>query len=719
MRLRLLATGVVSLLGQVILLRELNVAFYGTELIYILALGFWLLWTAVGVTLGRRAYLPPAGRVQGLLIVVAWVLPLEVVLVRGLRPLCGGVPGAYLGFPAQMAAMALALLPVGVVLGLLFQWAAKLYVGEGRTLAGAYAVESLGTVTGGILATLFLKAGIQNFTASLLCALLALAAAVFTRRRGESRQMAAAGLTGLLLAGALVFGGHLDRALSGWTHPDLVETADSPYGRVTVTERAGQLSVFENDVLAFESEGTAAEEFVHLAAVQRAAPESVLMLGGGLEGLVEEMLQHHPARIDYVELNRVMVDLVASHLPPTRARALRDDAVRVTIADPRRFLEHAGVYDLILVGMPGPGSGQTNRFYTVEFFRRCAAHLSPDGVLALRLQGAENLWTPQFARRTASIERALATVFADVVILPGTTQLMLASPRPLVRDPAVLSERLISRGIEARLVIPEYIDYLYTNDRFFEIPRRLATVTAPMNQDARPICYQLTLLVWLSKFFPVVAVLDLPELRPAELAASPWVWIGLAASVALLLVCRRRPVCRRSLLVAGAGFTGMVIETALILNYQTTRGVLYQDLGLLLTLFMAGLALGAGAVDRWARRGGISRDPGRRSGFVLVGGLSALGLLTAGLLAAGAVQGPVATGTLLAATGFLVAAIFAQASLHRGPGQREIISPLYAADLVGGCLGSLAASLVLIPTVGMTGAGLASALVAALAALAL
>ena len=49
------------------------------------------------------------------------------------------------------------------------------------------------------------------------------------------------------------------------------------------------------------------------------------------------------------------------------------------------------------------------------------------------------------------------------------------------------------------------------------------------------------------------------------------------------------------------GFAGMVLESVLILNYQTASGALFQDLGVLLTMFMAGLATGALAVDRWFR----------------------------------------------------------------------------------------------------------------------
>jgi predicted membrane-bound spermidine synthase len=56
---------------------------------------------------------------------------------------------------------------------------------------------------------------------------------------------------------------------------------------------------------------------------------------------------------------------------------------------------------------------------------------------------------------------------------------------------------------------------------------------------------------------------------------------------------------------------------------------------------------------------------------------------------------------LLAAAGFVVAGIFAYASLHEIEDQRNLISPLYAADLLGGSAGSLLGSLILIPLLGL------------------
>jgi len=601
--------------------------------------------------------------------------------------------------------MAVVLLPVALVMGLLFQWAAKRYVDERRTLAGAYAIESAGALVGGGLATLFLKWGLQNLAAALVCAALALAAACVPWQHDRPRWLLPALiLTLAALVPATIGSAGIDRWLTGWNHPHLLASRDSPYGRITLTEAAGQLSVFENDALAFESEGTAAEEFVHLAAVQRAEVGTVLVLGGGVEGTIEELRRHRPERIDYVELDRTLLDLLAAHAPEHAGTR------EVIVSDPRRFLRTADTYDLILVGMPDPESGRTNRFYTREFFEQAAARLSADGVLALRLRGAENLWTPQQTRRTSSIHRALQTALADVVVLPGTTNVVLASKSPLIRDPAVLGARLNERAVEGRLVIPAYVDYLYTNDRFFEIAALLEGTDAPVNTDTRPVCYQYTQLIWLSRFFPRLARFEMPDLGLRAVAARPSFWFALAAVAAGMLWLRRRPVARRTLLAGVAGFAGMVLESAWILDYQTGSGVLYQDLGLLLTLFMAGLAAGAACIDRWV-------GPGRAPRFMGVAVVAALlGLSAASSLALhhGVGGGLVGASSMLFACGFLVAALFAFAGLYERPDQRAAVSPLYAADLIGGCVGALTAGLLLIPAAGLAGSALWVALVALL-----
>jgi hypothetical protein len=147
----------------------------------------------------------------------------------------------------------------------------------------------------------------------------------------------------------------------------------------------------------------------------------------------------------------------------------------------------------------------------------------------------------------------------------------------------------------------------------------------------------------------------------------------------------------------------------LILQYQTRYGVLFRDLGVLITAFMAGLTAGAFLLAAAARGRSRYRELGRKWGAGLIGGFLLLGTLIVVQLRWDRFTGLFETSGLLAAAGFLVAGLFAYASLRGVRNQEGAISPLYAADLLGGCAGSVAASLVLVPLAGMdlTAAGTA------------
>ncbi|MBE0555715.1 MAG: hypothetical protein IH628_00655, partial [Proteobacteria bacterium] len=339
----LFLTGFVSLIGQIVLLRELNVAFFGVELIYLIALGVWLLLTALGTVAGRGRNSPSPGRTAILFLLFSLCLPLGIVILRGSRMALGGIPGAYLPFPMQMAALVMALAPVGLLSGFLFRNTAGSYAVQGRTLAGAYGIESAGALTGGILAALCLRWGIQNFSLAAACALIT-AGAVLLSFPGKEKTLQRLAALGVFVLPALLLwqAVPIDRAMTAWNHRGLIETRDSPYARITVTALAGQISVFENDALAFETEGTEAELLTHLAALQHPDPRRILLLGGGIGGTIREILRHRPDRIDWVELDRVPIAMTERHLPEVIRASLSHPDVHFSVADPRRFLRESG-----------------------------------------------------------------------------------------------------------------------------------------------------------------------------------------------------------------------------------------------------------------------------------------------------------------------------------------------------------------------------------------
>ena len=703
MSFRLFIVGLASILGQIVLLRELAVSFYGIELIYILGIGGWLLGTGVGALFFSQSFKPKPIDISVLLLLFSILLLLDVGVVRGMRQLFGGVSGAYLSFPLQLAGLALALFPIGLVSGLLFQWSAKSYLSNSRTIAGAYAIESAGAVVGGFLSALLLIGGMQNLETAVVCAVFAIAPLMVAAARERSDRSLRVCAFVFLIGSALLFAyaSHLDEFTTRWNHPHVILTRDTPYGRVTVERNGMQIAVFENDVLNFETEGTSTEEVVHLALLAHPQPKRVLILGGAWEGMLPHVLQHDPERVDYVEINGRMFSAIRPLLSPEMQNSLADPRVHFIEGDPRRKLECVESYDVILTGISEPMSGQTNRFFTLEFFRTVAAHLNPKGVYAFRLRSAENYWSEPLTLRNASVVRALDQAFTHRLILSGSNHILLASNDSLPLQPKTWENRYHVRGIQARLINPLYIRYLFTNDRRAEMDAKLAAASVVANTDERPVCYHYAITIWLSKFYPAL----LKTGGFFSPSAKPWHLVAIVVFAVLTLIAIIRRWESRNLtlcvLVAVVGGCGMILETILLLRFQSASGILYQDIGLLLTLFMLGLSAGAGSIARIAAMIRKSYPRVDTVGITILAFFLLWIVIIAWRIGTGGMTGLMEVGVTLFLCGVAVAAIFGYAGLTSEKESSRIVGFLYGADLIGGCLGSVAASLILIPIAGL------------------
>jgi spermidine synthase len=470
-----------------------------------------------------------------------------------------------------------------------------------------------------------------------------------------------------------------------------------------------QFSVFENGALAFDTEGVSAEAFADLAAVQHPDPRRALVIGGGGEGVPDALSRHgipviHDLEIDRRAFERVRLHTGAGDAAPLGSRA------EVIFEEPRRFLVHADPYDLILVAAGEPASGASSRFYTREFFLQCSQRLAPGGVVAIRLAAAENVWPRPLALRTASIVAALRQAFRSVELLPGATLYVFASARHLSTDPAELAARMAARSLRPRLITPPYLEYLYTNDRRGEVARMLrAAPAAGPNRDAAPVCYQYAAMTWLSTFYPSLASNSMEEARDHGWAG----WAGAAAfALAAIAWARRRDNRQLGLSLLAVGFIGMVLETLLLLRFQIANGVIYQQVGWLLTCFMAGMTAGGLALGGSGREAAPGPQPGLRAAIPLM----AAGIALVAWVAVAwftSTAGLSGTSALLAAAGAAVGGCFAAgARLWRGQ-VRAAASVLYAADLAGGAAGAVAATLVLVPAVGLDRSAASMAVLAA------
>lgn len=694
----LIAVGFFSILGQVVILRELNVAFYGIELIYILSFGFWLAGTAIGAAVGHRSYVPKEKNIQLLFLISSVLLLIDIVFIRGIRILFGGVEGGYLPFLIQIAGLIIALLPISILSGLLFQHTAKRFVYENGTLAKAYSIESAGGVLGGLSSTLFLNFGLSNFSIALICSVCSAGIVIFYSWKAKNSLQKYLSLTVVVVILVLSTASHqMDIMMTSWNHPFLLETIDTPYNRVTITSPEKQICVFEDDALSYETESISAEEFVQLSTLQTNNFNNVLVLGGGFEGIIPELLKLPVKEIDYVEINKSMIEVLQKHLPVEFKNSLADKRVNIIYQDPRKFLQLQNSYNIIIVGMPEPMSAQNNRFYTKEFFAECSKVLDQNGILAFKIRSSENLWTRQLTERNKGIYNSLKSAFDNVLVLPGVVNIFVASKSNLTTDVKLLSNRFTERNLETKLVSPRYINYIFTNDRFAEIKKLLSSGTQNINSDLQPVCYSYTISIWLSKFFPNLANSENLSLKIVELKTSPVFYITVILFLGIVVWTRKSIRLKRAVLVFTAGLIGMILEIILILLYQNKNGILFRDIGFLLMAFMVGLSLGSYITQKLF----MPTKNKLLLGIFLVFGFSLLNISIYYLIKFDLMSSLPFISAALLLDGLFVAGIFSFASLYNIENRQAVISPLYSADLIGGCFGSLIASLILIPVYGL------------------
>ncbi|MEO0108641.1 MAG: hypothetical protein ABIK62_05655, partial [candidate division WOR-3 bacterium] len=151
--------GATGIAAQTLLLRELLTMFGGNELTLGMALGVWLLCEAGGSWLASRTR-PGGVWFAGALLGSSAAFALAIVLAPLLRSLLGLTPGQIPGMGAVALISLVALLPVSLAHGATFTLALSLAPrasrGETRSLASIYALETAGTLLGGLILGLFL-----------------------------------------------------------------------------------------------------------------------------------------------------------------------------------------------------------------------------------------------------------------------------------------------------------------------------------------------------------------------------------------------------------------------------------------------------------------------------------------------------------------------------------------------------------------------------------
>ncbi|MBC8459305.1 MAG: spermine synthase, partial [Deltaproteobacteria bacterium] len=454
-------------------------------------------------------------------------------------------------------------------------------------------------------------------------------------------------------------------------------------------------------------------EFVHLPLLFHPEPKKVLVIGSGAGGVIHELLKHPVERIDYTELDPLLLNVIQRYPTPLTKAELADPRVNTEYLDGRFFIKRTPHrYDLVLVGISNPLTLQTNRLFSKEFFSLVKSRLEKEGILVIVLPGSLTYLSQELRDLNACILNTLKGVYPYVFVIPGDFNLFLASTSSKVSliNHTLLSQRLNERGLEVNLLTPSHIKYKLASrwvDWFFA---SLKGASEKINQDFSPLGMFYSLAYWNSLFSPHMKWL----FRLSEQVNLRLLIIPLSIfTLFFLIICFKVPTIFTKLsipfAIMASGFAGMIFDLALIYTFQTLYGYVFHQIGLLVAAFMVGIAAGSLAMTSLLER--VKRDftyfIGLELAIILFSGvLPAIFLLFSPYLDLPAVLSlfRVIFPVLCFVSGLLIGAQFPLASkiyLKRSPDLSGTAGLLYGADLAGGWIGGMLGGVLLLPVLGL------------------
>jgi spermidine synthase len=714
--------------SQVFLVREFMILFAGNELTLGVILVNWLLCIALGGGVLGRLVDRITDEARGItltLILIAVILPTQILYTRAVGTVMG-VRGENVDLFATFYISLVALFPFGALYGLQFALGSNLDPDRTVSPLGRinrmYIGEAVGSVLGGLAFTYVLVHHLHVLEIAVALGLANLIAALHLQRRDgkavrgpRGRGVTCVTVSLIALYAFGIVSGHVTEIHVAsyswqWQGMTLRHYENSAYGNLVVTAQDGQCDFWLDGMPLFSSpdpDTSFIEEVTHFPLLQHPSPKRVLLIGGGVGGVLEELLKHSVSEVYYVELDPALIRLARQYIPDAAA-VLDDPRVEVVHADGRTYVQTVGVrFDIIMVNLPSPSTLQLNRFYTVEFFEAIRAILDDGGVFSTALSSSLTQVIDELRNRNRCVYETVKSVFPACSVVPGDTNIFLASENTslLTIDADRLYQRLLDRGVETRMITKGYLEHRLSPEMVEGELAYLLGEEVDVNRDLHPIGVYHDLGYWNAMFYPY-----LRAVYTVALQSRRW-WFVVPIMVLVLLVALRRKKLMREfelpILLGSSGFAGMTFNIVLIFTFQAVCGSLYQELGIVTAAFMLGLAVG-GLVMTRTRSGRQVKQTLARIEATLI----AFALLLP--IAITALIGSLATISLAkialpvcnVAAGLLVGLEFPLASKARlqvDQRVRRVAGSLYAYDLVGGAVGAILASVWMIPLLGVAG----------------
>jgi len=606
--------GLFTIAAQTLLFREFITTFEGNDISVGIFFGTWFLWVGLAAILVNKIQAVADTLLKYIEFLFLCYLPafiLQSVLIIQARELAGVETYELLSIRAILFLSIVINAPVSVITGMLFPLACRwIQQGEKLPVSRVYIIEAAGSLFGGLGVTVLLGFGAGSTTIFFILAFI-VSLSVFCVQLAKARRWIWAVVPACalvcLIAGAdkvltqqirIIKWGKLlpEEALAG-----SFQTAQSEY--LYGVYQGQWVAVREGSTCEVLPDESSAGRIAAIGLCQKPDAERILVVGSGL-GLCYKFLQLPQTQtITWAHCDNEYVQKVDRFIPPEfkitdkRLEAGAGD-VRSMLAKKKRF------YDIVILNLPDATSSVLNRYYTLEFYRQVKESLRSGGVLQVRIAGGENIMGTELTNLGASTKLTLEDVFSHLVLTPGEdTWFIVSDSNNLTGNPGTLRDRFASINGVSGVYPPDALLSVYLPDRAAAALENYSNADLPkellINRDSRPLTHLYSLLLAAKQSEAPTATFIKHLVLSGPLTFVIPILVFIALRIIYILKTTQqggKSSFDSTFLIFSAGWLGIGVVIVLMYLYQTRFGSLYLHIGIISSVFMVGLTIGASLI---------------------------------------------------------------------------------------------------------------------------
>lgn len=582
--------GVSSITSQIIIARELIANSGGNELVYGIFLSLWLFSTGTGSYFSGRIFKKFDFNSYFIIsYIVLSIYPLFSIIAFRILKATFFLPGEIPGITSFLLIMLVVIFPYRFFAGGIFPIFYSVITSSHRKLSPAivYLIDNFGDMIGSLAFTFILIRVMKPMEIIFMISIVNLVIShVLSARLNKKYSLVSIIFILLIIS---LYALQVDKYTLSLVFPyqKILETVASPYGNIIVTDMDDEKILYLNGVPRYYSGNIEeCEKTIHYPLSQLDSPKKILIVSGDIYCLLRELVKYESIReIHYYEEDKTLFQLYKKFFLSGNIRYL--DNITFTVGDNNRTIQiniyhkdvrallysHKiqGEYDAIIINKPPPDSSPSNRFYTVEFLSLCRKFLTERGVISLKMPGGGNYIGKEISLLNSAIYYTIRDVFENIIIIPGASNIYIASNYNLTYN---IAYRLEQKNITRSYLRKETIESEITQSRINMLYNSFR-VAIKKNSDFSPIAYFYYLLHWFKEF-----------------RGDTSIFLIISSIILIFIIKFVYKSGSEQKILFCTGFYSSSLQIILISLIQIIYGIAYYIIALTTAFFMSGLLLG-------------------------------------------------------------------------------------------------------------------------------